>query len=413
MRRLTLVEHQPHRAVRLTRAERESLRAAIPELLITPSSGQLAGPSRYDLTPGSWVGVASAGDLLVEIAPKLAVENVLFLVSYALVPNAWRAGAPIQLEARYGLIEAMAALFCAELRTALRYGLLRGYVTREDALTTVRGRIQIDHQLRRHLGRTPPIELRFDELTEAIPENRLLKSALETLARLPLRSRAVGGQVRYLFSMFESVTPLPPPSASRLLPDVTYTRLNERYRRALSLARVIMNGGSLEARLGETPSFSCLFDMDRVFEQFVVVALREALTLSEWSFPHAASGHAMTLDRAGDLPLEPDLSWWDGARCAFVGDVKYKRTTLGQHSDLYQLLAYVTAAQLPGGLLVYAAGDEVGSYPSHSVHDVDGKSLHVAALDLTAPPGQLLSEIALLAQRVQRLRLAARSAAVA
>ena len=411
MRRLTLVEHEPHRAVRLTRAEREALRVAIPELLIAPSSGQLGGPGRYDVTPGSWVGVASAGDLLVEIAPKLAVENVLFLVSYALTPDAWRVGPPVPLGARDGLVEAMAALFCTELCTALRYGLLRGYVTREDALAAVRGRIRIDEQLRRRLGRTPPLELRFDELTEDIPENRLLKSALGTLARLPLRSRAIVAQLRHLLPLFESVTPLPLPlsSHSRGLPEVT--RLNERYRRALSLARIILDGGSVEARLGVTPSLACLFDMDRVFEQFVVVALREALALTEWSFPRAASGHGMTLDRAGELPLEPDLSWWDGTRCAFVGDVKYKRTALGEHSDLYQLLAYVTAAQLPGGLLVYAAGDEAAG--AHTVHDVDGKSLHVATLDLSTPPEQLLSQIALLAQRIKHLRLAARTVTVA
>ena len=59
------------------------------------------------------------------------------------------------------------------------------------------------------------------------------------------------------------------------------------------------------------------------------------------------------------MPLYPDLSWWERGRCVFVGDVKYERTGAGggRSPDLYQLLAYATAAGLPGGLLIYAAGE--------------------------------------------------------
>ena len=45
----------------------------------------------------------------------------------------------------------------------------------------------------------------------------------------------------------------------------------------------------------------------------------------------------------------------------FVGDAKYKRIAGQQfcapNADLYQLLAYATALDLPGGLLIYAQGE--------------------------------------------------------
>jgi len=47
------------------------------------------------------------------------------------------------------------------------------------------------------------------------------------------------------------------------------------------------------------------------------------------------------------------------------------------------------------------------------VHDVDGKALHVTALDLSLPPDQLLTQIAILAQRIKRLRSLAHAEAVA
>ena len=64
-----------------------------------------------------------------------------------------------------------------------------------------------------------------------------------------------------------------------------------------------------------------------------------------------------------------------------MGDAKYKRVKFEgvPNADLYQLLAYVTALDLPGGLLVYAQGEaDAARYQvRHS-----GKQLEVAALDL-------------------------------
>jgi 5-methylcytosine-specific restriction enzyme subunit McrC len=104
------------------------------------------------------------------------------------------------------------------------------------------------------------------------------------------------------------------------------------------------------------------------------------------------------------LSLEPDLSWWEHGRCVFVGDVKYKRTSQGEHSDLYQLLAYTTAANLPGGLLIYAAGDQAPRQTHlHQVRHA-GKTLHVATLDLTAAPRHILAHIDRIAATVHALR---------
>ena len=69
----------------------------------------------------------------------------------------------------------------------------------------------------------------------------------------------------------------------------------------------------------------------------------------------------------------------------FVGDAKYKKTldserVLSLSADLYQLLAYATALDLPGGLLIYAQGEaEAATYKIRN----SCKQLEVVALDLT------------------------------
>ena len=103
------------------------------------------------------------------------------------------------------------------------------------------------------------------------------------------------------------------------------------------------------------------------------------------------------------MRLRPDLTWWLGGECVFVGDAKYKRVTVESvpNADLYQLLAYVTALDLPGGLLVYAKGEaDTAEYRvRHS-----GKRLEVAALDLSGTLDEVLDRVGDLAVKVTALR---------
>ena len=113
------------------------------------------------------------------------------------------------------------------------------------------------------------------------------------------------------------------------------------------------------------------------------------------------------MDESHRVTLEPDLTWWDGPTCTFVGDAKYKNLTARRvpNSDLYQMLSYVTALDLPGGLLVYAQGevDDESYEVRHS-----GKRLEVASLDLTGTLDQTLKRVRRIAEQVVRLRDAAR-----
>ena len=105
------------------------------------------------------------------------------------------------------------------------------------------------------------------------------------------------------------------------------------------------------------------------------------------------------------MTLRPDFSWWERSSCVFVGDAKYKNLAGGSvpNADLYQLLAYATALNLPGGLLVYAKG-EAGEGTYRVRHS--GKRLEVAALDLSGALEDVLAGVKGVAERVVALRAA-------
>ena len=108
--------------------------------------------------------------------------------------------------------------------------------------------------------------------------------------------------------------------------------------------------------------------------------------------------------------MQPDLSWWKSGQCLFVGDVKYKRLEAGRikHPDLYQLVSYAIAADLPRALLVYASGE--GAPGVHEIVHV-GKELTITTLDLEGAPDEILGQVGQLAERISDVKGEARDRA--
>lgn len=392
---LVLTEYMPSAPVSLSVTERDGLRGLVRGLTIEPVAGST---DTYTITGGSLVGVVRVGDLTVELRPKVGIAPVLFLLSYDLDPRAWREPRA-QVVRDMNLAEAIVPLFARAAQAALRPGLLHGYRTREDTLATVRGRIRMADQMRARTGLPMPVELVYDEFTPDILENRLLRSAVDVLGRLRLRHQSSRRALARLHQQLNGVASLL--VDSREVPEPVWTRLNERYRPAVSLARLIVTTTGLEAQAGGEDASAFVVDMNDVFERFVRAALREQLRLDAKAFPAASRGHTLYLDTGRFIELKPDLSWWDAGHCVFAGDCKYKRTVgTVPNADIYQMLAYLTALQLPEGLLIYPAGEDV---PPELVIKRASKRVHVRALDVSRPPAQLMHDVRSLAQLVREM----------
>ena len=360
---------------------------------VTPRGGDT-----YILRPSSRIGVLALGELAIVVRPKIPIDRVMFMISYALgLARGPQDDVPLDRDA--DVLEAIIPAFTHHTRQAIRRGLLQGYRSEEDALHTVRGRIRFGDQIRRRFGIPLPIEISFDDFTEDIEENRLLKTALHLLGRMPIRSPMARRSVRTLRPAFTAVAL--GSYRRRAVPTIAYNRLNRHYRPAVELARLIIDSSSLELRHGEVTGAAFMIDMNAVFERFLRAALRDALGLPERQWPEGERERRLTLDEAGRVRLFPDLMWRSGRmrEPIFVGDAKYKRIVPSgwPNADIYQMLAYCTAADLPSGLLVYAAGENATA--CHRVRHA-GKTIEVATLDLTGTPDEMLAAVGELASTV-------------
>jgi 5-methylcytosine-specific restriction enzyme subunit McrC len=391
-RRLTLNEFKTERGVLLSIEEREALRQLHPGLRIEPTP---YSNDHYDLTSDQRIGLVCLPDLVLEVRPKVPMSSVLFLVSYACNAVEWFNQQP-EFGRELDLTEVVAIMLARMVEQTTRRGLLNGYQSEDESLQAPRGRILFDEQLRRRFGISPPIEVRHDNFTTDVIENRLLVAALSALGRLPLRSTSARRELLRAQRLFGAVKRVH--FSRTAVPDILITRLNRHYQAAISLATLVLRSASLDLGTGGARGSALLIDMNDVFERFVRSALRMALDVDVKRFPERAP--FLRLDEAEVIPLKPDLCLVEDQHITWVGDAKYKRLPSGayRNADLYQLLSYAVATGLSSGTLIYAA-DEGVSTAEHVVLQA-GKRLHVVALDLSAPPAAIRRQIKVLAEGI-------------
>jgi 5-methylcytosine-specific restriction enzyme subunit McrC len=359
--------------------------------LVDVAAGRTEGS--WTLMSNSRVGVASGGGWELRVRPAISVPKLFFLLAYARDPKGWK-DEVAEFAEETDLLDAIASGFSWHALRAVEQGVLRGYVRVEERLPTIRGRIRFADQIARSASLPFPIELAYEDFMENVIENRILKSAtvaLLRLSRLPVIARR---RLMKLRAVLDDVSPLERPREVAL---PLITRLNQRYEPALRLAALILRASSIDAPKGALAATAFVFDMNKVFEDFVTTALRESMVRFGGELRAQWRGR---LDQEQRLEIIPDLTWWIEGRCRAVIDAKYKALALSgmPNADAYQMLAYCTALTLDRGFLVYAK-DAGERGRTHRVQNAN-VAVEVRTLDLEAEPDVVLRQVELLAEEI-------------
>lgn len=376
---------------------RESATLAATELVEVRPEG--AGVWR--LFPRGRVGAVRVGDLQVEVRPKepVGLSQLLFYLGYARDPG-FRADDVIG-ERDAELWPALAYSLVLAVDRALARGVLQGYRTTEEALRVVRGRIRFDDQIRARPGMLVPIEVTHDEFTVDTAENRLLRAALRVMLGVPRLGSDIRRRLLHLDARLEGVRVQPSGSA---MPVWHPSRLNERYQPALRLSEIVLRHAAARPGDGRMEVASFVVTMWKVFEDFVTVALTEALRglpgSTHAQLPAYLAGPGSW--NLGSIPMNVDVVHRtpDG-KPAVVFDAKYKvASPTGQYAnaDHYQMLAYCTALHVPRAWLIYAGGR------APQVHRVKNTEIDIVTcpIDLSAHPREVLEQVRSIAIRAVR-----------
>ena len=317
----------------------------------------------------SWVGVLRFESFEVRILPKLAGGNLglVEMLAFTSGLNALRRNKGqrlLQTDPDGGLFDLLALLLAEACERLVNGGLLYDYITLEGDLPVLRGRLLVESQIRRRLGRVDRLECRYDEHSTDILENQLLSAALQVCAHR-VTHPDVRRQVRRLSAIFAGLCQTETLDLRSARQSLVYHRLNQHYAEPHQLAWLILDALGIDDLFAAGPahSFAFLLDMNLLFQQFIERYLEWTLRGSGLRLHAQRRDRSILYDLTRSQPYAtviPDLLLENPATGAHLPiDAKYKCYDDGKvsNADIYQAFLYAYAYQggeeRPRALLIY------------------------------------------------------------
>ena len=354
------------------------------------------------------VGVVRLGNRTIQVLPKMykesttekgkakeATANLLRMLAYAGELSVREYEIASLMRHADDWFEILTHLFATHLRKEWQRGAYRTYQLINARLPVLKGKWGIAEQLK-HPDQRHVFAVEFDEFTADNRLNRVFRFVVERLYKLTndYDNRKLLGELR---QWMEEVT-LVPITESDASP-AQLTRLNENYRPLLNLARVFLDGGSLNFAAGDLSTFTFVFDMNQLFEKFTAEFIRrnsnEILpeTLRRCEFlpqTRGATLHLATQAEKKVFQTKPDIAFRDHCQFRLLIDTKYKRLIdadrkLGvSQADFYQMHAYAHRYSCTRVMLLYPqfAGTPVLPRKPFRLETNDGYVVEVGAVDL-------------------------------
>lgn len=295
--------------------------------------------------------------------PSISRALLKRMISAALDLPARDAGPAALQRFQAPLSEWIMGKFLAALDHLIKRGVRSEYQRVESAERYLRGQLDTVRQLRQPPGRQQIFQIRHDIFVPDGPENRLLKTALESVCRAT-QEPAQWQLAQELRSLLHDI-----PASSEVNADFKCWRSDQlmaHYQPLRPLCELILYQQMPLALAGEWHGISMLFPMEKLFERYVESALRQELAEDARLIPQA-SRHSLCSHMGEPIfLLRPDLLVEQGSR-RWILDAKWKlldgadrygKYGLSQ-SDFYQLFAY-------GQKYLGGQGEMVLIYPQHS-----------------------------------------------
>jgi len=390
------------RAIPVAEAARLARAAAGPAARL---KGRAFEFGRDALVAQNLVGLVAAAGTRCEILPKVdrhAAGDAPQLRGQLIRMLAVAHDLPIADDALTGiatqthdLLELLITRFALLLREAVRRGIPRAYVAHADDLPRLRGRLDVARQFTTLAASPQALACRYDEFSDDIALNQVMKAAIARLRRLA-RSTANTRMLGDLALVYADIAAVPAAALrwDRIVPD----RTNARWQGPLRLARLILGDRFQNSSGGDADGFALLFDMNVLFERYVEKLLAPIAGGAGWRMVAQGGFRRCLYPEDGGAALfatRPDIQLVRGGRVGLVIDAKWKclvdrgiDAKMGvAQADLYQMMAYARLYDCADLVLLYPrhAGLASPGPVHHRVAAVDGPvTLTIATIDLAS-----------------------------
>ena len=301
----------------------------------------------------NYVGVLQTkSGLTIEILPKIADKNdaerskTVFIKMLRMLKNfPFKSSNLASLKTQnLPLLEIFISMFLCELEALVKNGIKSDYVAIEENLNFLKGKLNINEQIKRNSIHKERFYVGYSEFLNDIKINRIIKKTLKFLYKKSNSSKNQQ-KIRELLFIFDEVSECE--DYKNFFAKLVITRQVKHYEQTLLWCKIFLLGNTFTPYKGDDLALALLFDMNALFESYVGNFIKK-------SFPCTILQHSEKhlVENPKSFRLRPDIFLKD----KFIADTKWKivksKDDISQ-ADLYQLYAYGKKHECSNLYLIY------------------------------------------------------------
>jgi len=295
----------------------------------------------------NYVGVLQTkSGLGIEILPKIADKNnterskAVFIKMLRTLKNfPFKSSNLANLKMQnLPLLEIFISMFLCELEALVKKGIKSDYVALEESLNFLKGKLNINEQIKRNSVHKERFYVGYSEFLSDIKINRIIKTTLKFLYKKSNSSKNQQ-KIRELLFIFDEVSMCD--DYKNFFDKLIINRQVKHYEQTLLWCKIFLLGNSFTPHKGDDLALALLFDMNKLFESYVGNFIKKKR--ADVSLQHSAKH---LVEDPKSFKLKPDI-FLEGK---FIADTKWKiirqdnkeneeKYKISQ-ADLYQLYAY-------------------------------------------------------------------------
>ena len=297
----------------------------------------------------NYVGVIQTKDgTTIEILPKIKnattekSKDILIKMLKTLKNSPFKNLSVANLKSsKIPLFEIFISMFLEELTVLVRNGIKSDYISKEENLKFLKGKLKISEQIKYNTIHKERFFVQYEEFISNRVENRLIKTTLQFLYN---KSKLNKNQqrIREFLFVFDEIE-----ISHNIKTDFSKIKLNRQmkdYEQVLLWCKTFLFENSFSPYKGNDIAFALLFDMNLLFESFVYSYLKKSSNFQDIKSQDRT--HYLAYENSiGRFRLKPDIVINGGK---IIADTKWKILSEDKayngvlQDDMYQLYAYGT-----------------------------------------------------------------------
>lgn len=297
----------------------------------------------------NYVGVIQTKDgTTIEILPKIKnattekSKDILIKMLKTLKNSPFKNLSVANLKSsKIPLFEIFISMFLEELTVLVRNGIKSDYISKEENLKFLKGKLKISEQIKYNTIHKERFFVQYEEFISNRVENRLIKTTLQFLYN---KSKLNKNQqrIREFLFVFDEIE-----ISHNIKTDFSKIKLNRQmkdYEQVLLWCKTFLFENSFSPYKGNDIAFALLFDMNLLFESFVYSYLKKSSNFQDIK-SQDKTHHLAYENGIGRFRLKPDIVINGGK---IIADTKWKILSEDKayngvlQDDMYQLYAYGT-----------------------------------------------------------------------